>query len=89
MIDETTRQEVLVWGPRPQPAQEIVLEWKKDPRGRSWDQLEKELHTWYAKDKGQTMQKELEEILDQLIAQERNVEHVNHENERHTFSNRA
>lgn len=89
VIDETTRQEVLVWGPRPQPAQEIVLEWKKDPRGRSWDQLEKELHTWYAKDKGQTIQKELEEILDQLKAQERNVEYLNNENERLTVSNRA
>lgn len=57
--------ELFTWGPRPKPAQAILDEWKKNPQGRSWDDFERELHSWYAHDKTLTIQKEFGEILAQ------------------------
>lgn len=70
IIDETIQQEVAVWGPRPVPAQEIVLNWKKAPTGRSWEEMERELHTWYAMDKGESLQAEWLYLVTSLIEQE-------------------
>jgi len=54
--------EVFAWGPRPAPAQQIMLDWKaKGTVG--WEQFEQELHGWYAKDKGFTTQVELGGLL--------------------------
>jgi thioredoxin-like negative regulator of GroEL len=50
------------WGPRPKPAQEIMLKWKASDGKISKDDFEKELHTWYAKDKTWTTQTELAEL---------------------------
>jgi hypothetical protein len=55
--------ERFVWGPRAAAAQKILLDWKANPNGRTFEDFEKELHTWYAKDKGQSMQSEILELL--------------------------
>ncbi len=55
--------EIFTWGPRPEPAQKIFMNWKKEPAGRSWEIFEKELHTWYAIDKSLSLQKEFTEIF--------------------------
>lgn len=65
-INETLGKEAFVWGPRPAPAQELLKAWKKNPEGKSWDEFEKELHSWYAKDKTVTMQTEFLNIVRQL-----------------------
>ncbi len=65
-VNETMSKEAFVWGPRPIPAQEMLKQWKKNPAGRSWDDFEKELHGWYAKDKTVTLQAEFLEIVKQL-----------------------
>lgn len=57
-IDKEGR-ELFTWGPRPAKAQELMFAWKKDPQGRSFDDFELELHTWYAKDKGRSLKEEL------------------------------
>lgn len=62
-INETLSKEVFVWGPRPSPAQELLIEWKKSPAGKNWDDFEKDLHGWYAKDKTQTAQAEFLNLL--------------------------
>lgn len=46
------------WGPRPQSAQEIVNEFKRNPHG-TYDQMKTSLHSWYAKNKTQDQQREL------------------------------
>lgn len=51
--------ELFTWGPRPAAAQQMMLAWKAAPSGKSHDDFEKELHTWYAQDKGNTLQDEL------------------------------
>lgn len=55
--------EIFTWGPRPEPAQKIFLDWKKDPAGRDREVFEKELHTWYALDKSTSLQGEFVQIF--------------------------
>ncbi|MGB3180516.1 MAG: thioredoxin family protein [Cyclobacteriaceae bacterium] len=46
------------WGPRPSPAQQMVIDFKNNPQG-SRDEMVEKLHGWYAKDKTRTTQQEL------------------------------
>lgn len=62
-IDETLFKEAFVWGPRPASAQALLNNWKNNPNGKSWDDFEKELHGWYAKDKTQSVQSEFIHLL--------------------------
>jgi hypothetical protein len=64
--------ELFTWGPRPLEAQTILLNWKANPDGRTWVQFETELHSWYAKDKTQSLQNEFYEILKNLYTTEYN-----------------
>jgi hypothetical protein len=59
--------ELFTWGPRPAPAQKILKAWKENPAGRSWEDFEKELHTWYSKDKTESMQKEFIDLLSRVV----------------------
>lgn len=52
------------WGPRPKPAQKKVLDYKANPV-IPYAEFAKELQLWYAKDKTQSAQKELFELLAQ------------------------
>ncbi|MBT9484493.1 thioredoxin family protein [Sediminibacterium sp.] len=65
-VNETLEKEAFVWGPRPSAAQELLQNWKKNPAGRNWDDFEKELHSWYAKDKTQAIQTEFIQLLEGL-----------------------
>lgn len=66
-IDETLSRESFVWGPRPAAAQKLLTEWKKDPGGKNWNEFERDLHTWYAKNKSQDIQKEFAILLHTLV----------------------
>jgi len=66
LIDKESNKELGVWGPRPKPAQNILLEWKREKKDKSWEDFERELHTWYAKDKSHTIQLEWLELLQNL-----------------------
>lgn len=59
-------EELFNWGPRPEKAQYIVTNWKKKPEGKTYDELKTEIHLWYTKDKGQSLQREIAEKL-QLV----------------------
>ena len=50
------------WGPRPAKLQEKYLEAKKDP-DFDYKETAKDIQLWYAKDKTETLQKELVELL--------------------------
>lgn len=63
---DENKKELFIWGPRPVPAQEILTSWKKEPEGRNWEEFEKELHTWYAKDKTITLQQEFLKLFNNL-----------------------
>ncbi len=70
IINETLQEEAAVWGPRPAPAQQLVMDWKANPDGKTWEMMELELHNWYTKDKGQTMRKEWIGIMEMLQSAE-------------------
>ncbi len=62
-LDAGSMDERFVWGPRPEPAQEMMNEFKANPDGRTKQDLVIEIQKWYAKDRGLTMQKELVNLL--------------------------
>ncbi len=51
------------WGPRPKAAQALLYAWKNNPDPPSHDDFEKEMHTWYAKNKGIDIQDEIMQLL--------------------------
>lgn len=55
----TAGRECFTWGPRPTEARKLIMDWKANPGDRSWEDIERELHTWYAHDKGQSTIEEL------------------------------
>lgn len=65
-VNETLGKEAFVWGPRPAPAQELLKTWKKNPKEKSWNVFEQELHGWYAKDKSTSIQGEFINIFTTL-----------------------
>lgn len=60
--DSETKSEIGTWGPRPEPAQQVMFE-MKEAGDFSYELFSEKTHTWYAKDKTQTLQKELLAIL--------------------------
>ncbi|OJJ21666.1 thioredoxin family protein [marine bacterium AO1-C] len=64
-LDSETLEEIGTWGPRPTPAHDMVLEYKetKESTGESYLEFATRLHKWYAKDKTQTTQQELNDTL--------------------------
>lgn len=65
IMEPETLEVICTWGPRPKPAQEIMLNWKANKDTISWEDFEKDLHLWYAKDRGNTIIKELVELTEQ------------------------
>lgn len=68
-LDAETHDVLGEYGPRPAPAQEMALDFKHK-RGpyTDYDEYNKALHTWYARDKTQTAQRELLTVIHQLEA---------------------
>lgn len=66
-IDAETFEEIFTWGPRPKEAQDMVMAYKANPGDVHYWEFVKELHLWYAKDKGQTLQKEFMTLVENEI----------------------
>lgn len=66
ILDEN--HEVLgSWGPRPQEAQMLFDNWKKEETPRPYSEFSVELQKWYLKDKGQSTVDEISEIVSHFI----------------------
>ena len=59
---DSSLNEIGSWGPRPKPAQQMVMAYKSNPTV-SYEDFIKEIQLWYAKDKTQTIQKEFTDLL--------------------------
>lgn len=59
IAENTDGVELFTWGPRPAEAQKIITDWKAGNGAPTHEQAEKDLHLWYAKDKGQSLLKEI------------------------------
>ncbi len=64
VINRTTGKLVAKWGPRPTILQDLMKEWKKDVTD-IWE-LSTMVHAWYAKDKTQSTQLELNDLFSNL-----------------------
>lgn len=63
VTDKHTGELLDTWGPRPAPAQQIMLKWKGSNGAITKADFELELHTWYAKDRGLTTINELMNLI--------------------------
>lgn len=61
-LDATTLKPLGHWGPRPQKAQEMVLEHKKNPQ-EPYLEFVKKMQLWYLQDKTETTQLEISNKL--------------------------
>lgn len=59
IIFDENGDEICTWGPRPAGGQEIFNEWKTSSPQSPKDEMEVKLHTWYARDKGQSTEREV------------------------------
>lgn len=66
VMDAETKEELHVWGPRPEAAQNLVRAYKKQEVKEPYMEFAKKVQLWYAKDKGQTLQTEWLEIFEAL-----------------------
>ncbi|MBB2146568.1 thioredoxin family protein [Pedobacter sp. LMG 31464] len=64
VLDENKNPILPKWGPRPQVFQTLLKQWKAENDDAY--AVAEQLHRWYAKDKTQTTQAELVELLKQL-----------------------
>jgi hypothetical protein len=55
--------ELFTWGPRPAPAQDIVISWLQNPLPVSRELMEQQIHNWYYKDQSVTLQNELINLI--------------------------
>ena len=65
MLKADSLEELDNWGPRPTYAQQMTEDYKKNPTG-TYMEYAQQLHKWYAKDKYQSVQQELLELIKQL-----------------------
>ncbi|WP_162555627.1 thioredoxin family protein [Reichenbachiella versicolor] len=67
LFDESWN-ELAVWGPRPEPAQAKVLEYKKlpDDKKPAYSELSHDLQKWYNSDKGKTTQEEVLKLINSI-----------------------
>ncbi len=62
-FDREDRQ-LFKWGPRPEPAHALLLQWKSKADPESFEEFEKQMHTWYTQDKGHTLEAEIGALLE-------------------------
>lgn len=61
-LDSSTLTVLGTWGPRPAPMQKLVRT-NKVSKEKTYGELNEEMHLWYARDKGLTLQNEFLAIL--------------------------
>ncbi len=62
-LDADSLEELFNWGPRPGPAQEMIMDYKKHPEGRERSEVYRQVHKWYADDKSHTAQQEIIRLI--------------------------
>lgn len=65
VVRDTNDKDLFTWGPRPKPCQEIYLSLKE--KEADFEEMKITLQQWYNKDKGQTLQSELEALIESTI----------------------
>lgn len=61
-LESDTLREIGTWGPRPKHAQDMVMEYKKNPT-QPYNEFKTVLYTWYSQDKTQSAQHEFAKLI--------------------------
>ncbi|MCX2739545.1 thioredoxin family protein [Pontibacter anaerobius] len=69
-IDAETEERVFTWGPRPAAIQEQVKQLKAEKPDVSHDELVQQIQLWYAKDRSQSLQQDLVQVLQEVLSLE-------------------
>ena len=68
VLDAKSLNVISTWGPRPAEVQKMVMDYKSLPEPKSpYSEFSKQVQLWYAKDKYQSIERELSELLAQNI----------------------
>jgi len=70
---DDNNQVLFTWGPRPDAAQIISDKWKENKETISWEDFEKEMHTWYAHNKGVDTLSEIKSLIDNADNDKENI----------------
>ena len=62
-INSETKEEIGTWGPRPLRIQQMVKEYKAQNPDVPHDEFVRNIHLWYAQDKGESLQNCFEQLL--------------------------
>ncbi len=62
-LNAVTNEEIGIWGPRPFKIQHMVKEFKFKNPHMPHEKFVENLHLWYAKDKGESLQEDFEQLL--------------------------
>lgn len=65
IVFDKTGNELFTWGPRPKEAQKLINKLKSE--GKTKDEFIEQLHLWYAKDRGKSLEKEMIDCLSNVI----------------------
>ena len=68
VMDADTHEVITRWGPRPAPAQQMVMDYKALTEKVPYMEFVKEVQLWYAHDKTLTLQAELLKLVNSLEA---------------------
>lgn len=63
MMDADNYEILHTWGSRPMAAHEILLHYKANQNTMTKEDFEKELHLWYARDKGMNIMREVTALI--------------------------
>ncbi|MDX5348876.1 MAG: thioredoxin family protein [Hymenobacteraceae bacterium] len=63
-----TQERIFTWGPRPLAIKKQVEEFKKANPLATHHELNLQVHTWYAKDRGNALQQDLHQLIQQAIS---------------------
>jgi hypothetical protein len=63
-LDADSLEVLGSWGPRPEPAQQMVIDWKENPE-EDFHALAERLQKWYNQDDNETMEREFLEVMDE------------------------
>ena len=61
--DRTTGEDLFTWGARPEKIQQMVLDYKEEYSLNNKKEFNKNLHLWYAKNKGISLQEDIIGLL--------------------------
>jgi len=62
-LEPETGRVLYTWGPRPAPAQDMVMAYKADTQDVPYSTFVQQVQLWYAKDRGKTLQDEFTALL--------------------------